>query len=97
MPSAPAPADVVAPVTVRFWAAARAATGLEREAIAVPLEGIDLGDLMSELTARHTELVRVLAVASLLVDGHPHGRAAPAQGKALPGALVEILPPFAGG
>lgn len=75
-------------VTVRFFAAAREAAGMERvEIVAGPvipaLLGLGLGPRFSQ----------VLQVCSVVSDGY---RLAP--GDAVPdGATVDVLPPFAGG
>jgi molybdopterin converting factor small subunit len=77
-------------VTVRYFAAARAAAGVAEEALEAP----DLEALRKELAARNDRLARVLDVASLLVDGlawRDLHAALPA------GCTVDILPPFAGG
>lgn len=79
-------------VTVRYFAAARAAAGTTEETVRdVP----DLDRLADVLADRHGErMAAVLKVASFLVDGLTcHDRRA-----ALPvGATVDVLPPFAGG
>lgn len=75
-------------VTVRYWAGARRAAGMETET----LSAATLDALRAQLLAR-PELAKVAAVASFLVDGQ---RAA--DDTALPdGAQVDVLPPFAGG
>jgi molybdopterin converting factor small subunit len=80
-------------VSVRFFAAARAAAGSSEQA--VPAGGHSLAWLIDELTQRHGPgLAKVLAVASFLVDGvawHDREATLPA------GATVDVLPPFAGG
>lgn len=79
-------------LTVRYFAGARAATGVAEEAAPA---GLTVTELLSRLEARHgPRLGKVLAVASVLVNGYNcHDREA-----ALPaGATVDILPPFAGG
>lgn len=80
-------------VTIRYWAAAAAATGVDAEQGAPgPLE-----DLLQGAVALHPDLARVLQVASVLVDGTP-ARAGERGSVEVPdGATVEILPPFAGG
>jgi molybdopterin synthase sulfur carrier subunit len=77
-------------VTVRYWAAAKAAAGVAEEEIAAET----LGEALAAAEARHgAELARVLARCSFLVDGVRTSREA-----ALPaGSTVEALPPFAGG
>ncbi|MBG6068829.1 MoaD/ThiS family protein [Micromonospora ureilytica] len=80
------------PLTVRYFAGARAAAGRAEEALP---GGRSLDDLTAELTQRHGDrLAGVLRVASFLVDGVTcHDRQAP-----LPaGATIDVLPPFAGG
>lgn len=79
-------------VTVRFFAGARAAAGVAEEALPA---GGTLAELISTLSVRHGErLGSVLAAASFLVDGlacRDRDRTLPA------GAVVDVLPPFAGG
>ena len=80
-------------VTVRYFAGAQAATGIEQET--VPLPGpIGLPELATELAGRHGPgLARVLAAASFLIDEV----AGPRDRVVAPGATVDVLPPFAGG
>ena len=79
----------MAQVTVRYWAGAQAAAGLEQEV----LEAGELGELVRVLAHRDPALAEVLSVSSLLVDGliSPPSRAL------ADGETVEVLPPFAGG
>ncbi len=79
-------------VQVRYFAAARDAAGRPHEAWAD--EGGTVGDLVARLGARHGEpLTTVLTRCSFLVDGQ---RATP--DAVVPGgAVVDVLPPFAGG
>lgn len=76
-------------VTVRYWAAAQAAAGTESDEIAPGR----VADVLRSATDRHPDLDRVLAVASVLVDGVP----AQPTTQVADGGTVEILPPFAGG
>ena len=78
-------------VTVRYWAAARAASGIEAE----DLDAATVGDLLAAIAAKH-EIARVLAACSLLVDGLAT-RADDGSRRLTPGAVVDVLPPFAGG
>ncbi|MCF0092802.1 MoaD/ThiS family protein [Micromonospora sp. NPDC049114] len=80
------------PLTVRYFAGARAAAGRAEEVTAA---GRSLDDLTTELAQRHGDrLAAVLRVASFLVDGVAcHDRRAPLPG----GATIDVLPPFAGG
>ena len=84
-------------VVVRYWAAAKAAAGLAEETFpAVP----DLGALLDAVRARHgaaSRLAEVLARCSYLVDEVSPGRRAPADVPLTAGAVVDVLPPFAGG
>jgi molybdopterin converting factor small subunit len=78
-------------VTVRYFAAARAAAGVAEERLDVAT----LAALVDHAGAGHGERLRtVLGAASFLVDGtawHDRDAALP------PGATVDVLPPFAGG
>ena len=82
----------VAPtVTVRYVAGARAAAGVETETrTATTLE-----ELVRQLADAHgTQLQKVLTACSFLVDGtQTRDRAL----QLTPGAVVDVLPPFAGG
>jgi molybdopterin converting factor small subunit len=87
-------------ITVRYWAAARAAAGIGEETFDGPAT---LGALRSGAVARHPEsdrLASVLAVCSVLIDGRqpaaPTGATA-AEAVVEAGSVVEFLPPFAGG
>ena len=79
-----------ASVTVRYWAGARAAAGVDIDT--VPAPGT-VADLTAALVAARPALEPVLAVSSLLLDG----RAASAEDPVPAGAVLEVLPPFAGG
>ena len=78
-------------VQVRYFAAARDAAGCPEEWAD---DASTVGELVAGLGARHGKpLTMVLARCSVLVDGR---RAAP--DAAVPaGAVVDLLPPFAGG
>lgn len=89
-------------VSVRYFAAARAATGVEQED--VTLDGQLSGgatreqfiellvSLHPEVPAGEPPLSRVLPQCSFLVDG-----VALTDGTVAPGNRVDVLPPFAGG
>ncbi len=79
-----------APVTLRYWAGARAAAGVETDDVA---GCATVGDAVSAACGLHPDLVPVAAVSTLLLDGRAVGVDEPVGA----GALVEILPPFAGG
>ena len=76
--------------TIRYWAAAKAAAGTHEE----PFEGTTLGEVLDRAAAaRGAEFARVLARSSLLVDGLRAGRETSLD----EAAVIEVLPPFAGG
>jgi molybdopterin converting factor small subunit len=77
------------PVTVRYWAGARRAAGRDSEIV----EAADLDDLLDQLGQHGPELKRVVLASSILIDG-----TATVAGQLLPpGAVIDVLPPFAGG
>jgi len=80
-------------VKVRYFAAARAASGVDEERFPLP-QPATLAALLDTVRAAHGEaLTTVLARCSYLVD-----EVAGRDGSVLaPGAEVDILPPFAGG
>jgi sulfur-carrier protein len=80
-------------ITVRYFAAARAAAGSESEQLAVR-SGATVGELVSTLGGRSQELARVLSRCSYLCDGVAvRDQAQPLQA----GNTIDVLPPFAGG
>ena len=80
-------------VTVRFFAAARAAAGTETDLVSVH-QGATVADVVSELRCRSDELGRVLLRCSFLCDGI----AVRDQATELrSGQTLDVLPPFAGG
>jgi molybdopterin converting factor small subunit len=82
---------VTAAVTVRYFAGARAAAGVETEA----RQAATLADLVGQLVADHgVRLEKVLTACSFLVDG---AQARDRDVPLAPGAVVDVLPPFAGG
>jgi sulfur-carrier protein len=84
----------MAKVTVRYWAAAKAAAGVAEE----PYEAATLAQALDAVRARHTgELSRVLPRCSFLVDGDPVGTRGHETVRLADGGTVEVLPPFAGG
>ena len=86
-------------VTVRYWAAARAAAGVGEDRI--PTDGpVSLAEILERTLGLHPEadgLERVIAACSVLVGDTPVGRRDPAEVMVSPGSSVEFLPPFAGG
>jgi len=85
--------------TVRYWAAARAAAGVDADVIEVG-SGTSLEELLDAVRRLHPDrprLPEVVAVCSILVGDRPVGAANPAEVRISPGDSVELLPPFAGG
>ncbi|CAJ1498726.1 MoaD/ThiS family protein [[Mycobacterium] holstebronense] len=85
--------DTGVAVTVRYFAAARAAAGADSENVSVPAGG-GVAALAQALGARNERLAAVLSRCSYLRDGvavRDHEAALQ------PGETVDILPPFAGG
>ncbi|AIR99156.1 MoaD/ThiS family protein [Streptomyces glaucescens] len=84
----------MAKVTVRYWAAAKAAAGVADERY----EAATLADALAAVRERHPgELARVLRRCSFLVDGDPVGTRGHDTVRLADGGTVEVLPPFAGG
>lgn len=89
-------------VSVRYFAAARAAAGVEQEDVALDGQlnaGATREQFIELLTSLHPQapageppLARVLPQCSFLVDG-----VALTDSKVVPGNRVDVLPPFAGG
>jgi molybdopterin synthase sulfur carrier subunit len=79
---------------LRYWAGARAAAGVESERV----DALTLAEALDAARAgRDASFGRVLDVCSFVVDEHPVGRTPPAEVALDPEAVVEVLPPFAGG
>ena len=78
-------------VTVRYFAGARAVSGVDTES----REAATLDELVGQIIAAHGDrLEKVLTACSFLVDGtSTRDRAL----RLSPGAVVDVLPPFAGG
>lgn len=78
-------------ILVRYFAAARAATGVNEEKVTAPT----LALLLDALTERHgAGLASVLARCSFLIDGLAcHDRDA----TLATDTVVDVLPPFSGG
>lgn len=91
--------SAVGSVTVRYWAAARAAAGVDSDVLPVA-EGTTLADVLASVRALHPDrdkLPGVIAVCSVLVGDRPVGSQSPSDVALSPGDTVELLPPFAGG
>ncbi len=85
--------DTAVVVTVRYFAAARAAAGTEDEVLTLPAP-TSVGALVHELGQRNAELARVLARCSYLCDEfavRDHELLLTTR------HTLDVLPPFAGG
>lgn len=80
-------------VTVRYFAAARAAAGTEEETVTIA-PGTTVAELVCALAARSTELARVLQRCSFLCDSFA---IRDTQIVIESGRIIDVLPPFAGG
>jgi molybdopterin synthase sulfur carrier subunit len=86
----------MASVTIRYWAAAKDAAGIAEEAF----DAETLADALNLAHGRHTgepRFAAVLARSSFLVDEAPAGRRAAESIILREGAVIEVLPAFAGG
>ncbi|ROS26167.1 MoaD/ThiS family protein [Cellulomonas sp. PhB150] len=76
-------------ITVRYFAAAAEAAGVDTEQVAAG----SAGEVAAALVARHPALGAVLGRCALLADGvRVEG-----DGLVAAGATLDVLPPFAGG
>ena len=83
-------------VTIRYWAAAKEAAGVAEESV----EAVTLRDALNAAVAirkPYKRLETVIARSSFLVNADPVGRAARESIVLDEGAVIEVLPPFAGG
>jgi len=80
-------------VTVRYFAAARAAAGIESETLMLPI-GTTVAELIEDLGNRGIQLAQVLSRCSYLRDGIAVRDEASALSA---GDTIDVLPPFAGG
>ena len=80
-------------VTVRYFAAARAAAGFDDEIVGVA-PGTTVAALLHSLGERNPELAKVLSRCSYLCDGIAVRDLGMTVGDA---QTIDVLPPFAGG
>jgi molybdopterin converting factor small subunit len=102
-PTAPTPAAsptvseaAPATVTVRYWAAARAAAGRAQDQVPAGT----LSEVLAAVLALHVDrprLAQVVSVCSVLIGEDPVGSRDRDHLVVPAGASVELLPPFAGG
>ena len=83
-------------VTMRYWAAAKQAAGVPQETLSAATLAEALAAAVANRPAA-ADFQTVLARSSFLVNGEQAGRR-PAETVSLQeGAVIEVLPPFAGG
>jgi sulfur-carrier protein len=83
-------------VTMRYWAAAKQAAGVAQET----LSAATLAEALATAVANRgapTDFQAVLARSSFLVNGEQAGGRAAETVALQEGAVIEVLPPFAGG
>lgn len=84
-------------VTMRYWAAAKEAAGVAEETVTADTLAAALGVIRTRAAGGGARLSSVLARSSFLIDGHPVGTRAADAVLLADGAVIEVLPPFAGG
>jgi len=95
-------------VTLRYWAAAKEAAGIAEETITAGTLAEALAAARGRSGQRDdsgqdgqdgqdARLRAILARSSFLIDGLPVGTRAPDAVVLSDGAVIEVLPPFAGG
>jgi molybdopterin converting factor small subunit len=83
-------------VTVRYWAAARAAAGRAED----QFDASTVAGALDQARRTHADNPRfaaVVAVSSLLLGDQPIGSRDPETVPVADGDVIEVLPPFAGG
>ncbi len=85
----------MATVTLRYWAAAKDAAGVAEQTVTA--ETLELALVAAGESDVKGRLRPVLRRSSFLIDGQPVGRRAAESVQLSDGAVIEVLPPFAGG
>ncbi|MGI8434946.1 MAG: MoaD/ThiS family protein [Nocardioidaceae bacterium] len=83
-------------VTLRYWAASRAAAGTTQEQVSART----LAEALAAAVARHTvdgRFAQVVAISSLLLGEQPVGNRDASTVTLQDGDVIDVLPPFAGG
>ena len=85
-------------ITVRYWASARAAAGVDHEVFDV-VGPVSLAEVLGLVLRSHPDdaTARVVGVCSVLVGDQPVGTRDHDLVTVVPGSQVDLLPPFAGG
>jgi len=85
-------------VTIRYWAAAKEAAGVADESCNAATLAEALAAALARRDGGRADRLRdVLARSSFLVDGAPAGVRRPEDISLAGAAVIEVLPPFAGG
>lgn len=84
-------------VTLRYWAAAKDAAGVADEKVDASTLAEALAAGLAAAGEATGRLSQVLARSSFLVNGEPAGKRPPESITLADDAVVEVLPPFAGG
>lgn len=87
-------------VTLRYWAAAKDAAGVAEEKVEAPTLAAALAEGLAAAHDRPGDRARlklVMARSSFLVNGESAGTRAPESVVLADDAVIEVLPPFAGG
>lgn len=89
-------------VTLRYWAAAKEAAGTAEETVTAATLAEVLAAARGSAGKRSDavqdqRLRAILARSSFLIDGVPVGTRAPEAIELADAAVIEVLPPFAGG
>lgn len=84
-------------VTLRYWAAAKDAAGVAEEKVDASTLAEALAAGLAAARDKSGRLGQVLARSSFLIDGEPAGKRPPESITLVTDAVVEVLPPFAGG
>jgi molybdopterin converting factor small subunit len=86
----------MAKVTLRYWAALRAAASTSEESF----DAVTLAEALAAARSGHgadSRFAAVLDFCAVVVDETPLGKRDPAQVVLADGTVVDLLPPFAGG
>lgn len=84
-------------VTLRYWAAAKDAAGVADEKVDASTLAEALAAALAAAGDKSGRLRQVLGRSSFLVNGEPTGKRRPESIALADDAVVEVLPPFAGG
>ncbi|WP_323792817.1 MoaD/ThiS family protein [Nocardioides sp.] len=85
-------------ISIRYWASARSAAGMDAETLAIDAP-ITLSEVLRRLGEEHPEsrLLAVLDACSVLLGDRPVSTEDPDDVLVAAGDTLEFLPPFAGG